>query len=189
MASNNSAFPFVSFHTEAIQHQPLLRAEHRRLGASSFIFKTSQPSGDHHWERKEGKSLGWLCCLMLQVTHFAFLKKIVLTAGLPDLFHHRLNPKPGISWNFSTNYCCGVCKALCPFLTILLLHSKELLGQQQVSRFFFCCMFAPDQNNILIIVTLVFSQRHAVLFTAVLCVWTQPPLTFRCVSATETNSL
>lgn len=140
--------------------------------------------------REEGREKPRLALfLMLQVTHFASLKKIVLTAGLPDLFHHRLNPKPGISWNFSTNYCCGVCKALYPSLTILLLHSKDLLGQQQVSRFFFCCMFAPDQNNTLIIVTLVLSQRHAVLFTAVLCVWMQPPLTFKCVSATKTNSL
>lgn len=46
-------------------------------------------------------------------------------------------------------------------------------------------MFAPDQNNTFIIVTLVYSQGHAVLFTVVLYVRMQPPPTFRVCEANQ----
>lgn len=64
-----------------------LCSEHHRLGAGSFLCKITALRTS---PVREGKILGWLYCLMFQITHFAFLeKKSILAARLSDHFHHR----------------------------------------------------------------------------------------------------
>lgn len=116
IASDSAALPFLCFPTEAIQHQPLLRVSWTR---SLSLYLQNLTTLRTSPVREERKSLGWLYCSMLQITHFAFLeKKSILSARLPDLSHHRMNLKrPGISppafavvfakpFNTSLLFCC-----------------------------------------------------------------------------------
>lgn len=144
------AFSPFTWRQSNTKHLP----EHHRLWECSFLIKGSQPSGDHWWERKEEKSLG----LMLQVTHSAFLEnKIILTARLPDLFHHRLNPQPGhhpwislpaIALIFAKS---GHIKY--PGFSVLYVHlmkinnSQALVFCQRYAVLFFCCALGTNATT------------------------------------------
>lgn len=86
--------PFLSFHREAIQHQSLLRASQ---ATSSLLYFQNPTTLRRSPVREEGRAKPRLAPL-LNAPGYLFCfpreKKIILTARLPDLFHHRLNPKP-----------------------------------------------------------------------------------------------